>query len=506
MKTSHCKLLAIIALAASLFASAPTVSAEEKSPAPAEKKAIAKPKAEKNGEEVEGEKSDKSAGPVPHKITRGEFELKVELDGVFQSVQETPLSVAPEAWSDLTVVDVVAHGTQVKKGEVLLRFDTAKLKEEIAELKKQAPLAELTLKLARQELASLEKTTPLSLETARRDKTESEQDLAYYEDVTRALRERDTKEDVRRIEQSLSYAQEELNQLEKMYQADDLTEETEEIILKRARNDVAYYEWLLIQTRERSARSLNTTIPREHDSMRRNVEKLALAWRQAEQGLPDALRKKRLEVEAQERAAAKNTRRLADLENDLSLLTVRAPHDGVVYYGASSRGKWVTAATVERKLVPGGKLAAHEVFLTLAKPSPLRLHVTVPEAKLRHLKPGLNGHAWPSYDADAEFKTRLQSLSFVPHADNTHDAIFTVPASDPEGPALFPGMTAKIRLDLYTAANALTAPKKAVHKDAKGHYVHMKDGSRRDVTVGKANDDAYEILTGLKEGEEIKLP
>ena len=35
-------------------------------------------------------------------------------------------------------------------------------------------------------------------------------------------------------EQYLAYAAEELNQLKKMYEADDLTEETEEIILQRA--------------------------------------------------------------------------------------------------------------------------------------------------------------------------------------------------------------------------------------------------------------------------------
>ena len=37
-------------------------------------------------------------------------------------------------------------------------------------------------------------------------------------------------------EQYLAYAAEELNQLKKMYEADDLTEETEEIILQRAQN------------------------------------------------------------------------------------------------------------------------------------------------------------------------------------------------------------------------------------------------------------------------------
>ena len=44
---------------------------------------------------------------------------------------------------------------------------------------------------------------------------------------------------------SLAYATEELNQLKKMYEADDLTEETEEIILQRTKNQVDRAKFLL---------------------------------------------------------------------------------------------------------------------------------------------------------------------------------------------------------------------------------------------------------------------
>ena len=43
----------------------------------------------------------------------------------------------------------------------------------------------------------------------------------------------------------LDYEKDELEQLEKMYEADDLTEETEEIVLKRQRNSVEFAEFSL---------------------------------------------------------------------------------------------------------------------------------------------------------------------------------------------------------------------------------------------------------------------
>ncbi|MCB1231193.1 MAG: hypothetical protein KDN19_13040 [Verrucomicrobiae bacterium] len=465
---------------------------------------------EKKKEPGEKEKADskeeKPEAPKLHSVKRGEFELKVELDGTFVASQATPVSVVPEAWSDLTIVEVLPHGTPVKKGDVLARFETKNLEKEIAELHESEPLKELNDVMARRELETLEKTTPLSLENARRAKMEAEQDFAYFQDVSRKLRERDAHEDVSRIEQQLSYAREELNQLEKMYKADDLTEETEEIILTRARNDVAYYEWILEQTKARSERTLSTSLPREEGAQRRGVESRSLAWRDAERNLPDALKKKRLEISASERARDKEHERLANLEHDLGLLTVKAPHDGIVYYGSSNRGKWVTAATVERKLVPGGKIAPHEVFLTLVKPSPLEIQVAVPESKLRHLANGQKGFAWPSFDADAEFKTQLKSVSFVPYADNTYDATFSIPKLEENAPPLFPGMTAKVRLDLYSTTEALTVPKSGVHKDGEGYYVHLKDGAKRRVKVGKSNEKSFEILSGLKEGDEVKIP
>lgn len=528
MKPTFARFQPVLPVALALTVSAASLAQEAKKEAPDKPKAAQPEKVEKAPAPESGKKPEatkpagKPADTKPaeakpneskpaeattiHKIQEGEFEVKLSLDGVFEAVKQTPIALDPREWSDLTVVSVVDHGTQVKKGDVLVKLETRDLEEQIADIERARPLEELNLKLAHQEFATLERTTPLALESARRAKMEGEQDLAHYEDNERAMEERNARENVKRIEQNLAYTKEELDQLEKMYAADELTEETEEIILQRARNDVAYYEWMLEQTRARSERSLNTLIPRQYLSQKQSVQQLEIAWRQAEQSLPETLRKKRLELEAQEIALKKSAEKLADLKADLAALTVRAPHDGVVYYGATSRGKWVTASQVERKLVPGGKLMADEVILTIVAPESLRIRASVAENRLRHLKKGVTGQAASGLDPDAEFPTAVESVSLVPFADGTYDATFTAPKAGADAPAYYPGMTVKIRLDLFEAADALTAPKKGVHRDKEGHYVHLKDGAKRRVKVGQSNDDTYQILDGLKEGDEIKVP
>ena len=130
---------------------------------------------------------------------------------------------------------------------------------------------------------------------------------------------------MKRLEDHLAYSSEELRQLEKMYAADDLTEETEEIILKRAQNDVTIPNGDLEETREHVRREFDTSIPRESESLIHAAKAQALAWQQIEKSAPDALRKKKLEIAAQERDLEKNQRKLGRLKTDLAAMPVTAP-------------------------------------------------------------------------------------------------------------------------------------------------------------------------------------
>ncbi len=463
-------------------------SQEKKKPADA-----AKPKAE--------EKKTPEAPPI-HKVKAGLFEIKVDLEGAFEATQSSPIAIDSKAWTDLTVVSVSAHGEKVKKGDVIAKFDDEKLRKAIDEIIHNTPLAELTLETAVAELDTLEKTTPLDLEASRRSKMQAEENLAYFEDITLPMKKRDVEEGQKRGIQSLSYAEEELNQLKKMYKQDDLTEETEEIILTRSQNQVNTIKWQLEQSKARSERTLNTSIPREHEALTLALDRTQVTWRATEKSTRAALEKKRLEVEKAHRDHDKAAEKLADMEADLKLLTVTAPHDGIVYYGASARGKWITGQTIEKKLVPGGKVLPKEIFITLVDPSQQQIRVSTPEAKLKHLKPGIEGTASPAWDGDTKLETKINTINYVPFADKTFDTVFTTPKNAAE--QIFPGMGAKISLELYKKEKALTVPKKAVKKEGADHFVTMKDGKKQKVKIGKSNATMTEILEGLKAGDEVK--
>ena len=489
-----------------LFAPALTL-AESPQVKPAE--TPAKPNAPKVGKDEKPAEAkprpESTPAALTHSVKTESLVQKVKVSGTVESSRETPVELNLLRWADLTVIRAVPHGTQVKAGDPLIELETKDLRKKIEETKLAMPGKEIELSAAELELESAEKSTPISLAKSLRDKMQAEQDLAHFEDESRPMRERGAKEDVKGVVEALAYAEEELNQLKKMYEQDDLTEETEEIILRRSENTVARYRWTLEQTEARTERTLNTLIPREHESLKTNLELQQINWRAGEKSMREGLEKKRLDTAAKRREMDEAKKALAEMEEDLAAMRVTAAHDGIVYYGMSQRGKCTTASLVDRKLIPGGKLSMREIVMTVVDPAKVQVRLALTEDQLKDLAEGQSGPLHLKWKPDFKFEARVTSILYVPYSDNTFDAILSV-KTPADAPALFPGMTADAEITVYEKKDALVIPKAAVKKEGEKEIVTGADGKAITVKTGRSQGDKVEILEGLKVGDTIRLP
>lgn len=404
---------------------------------------------EKSSDENPAADSKAESKPVDDKEKKKPEKEELKLSGVFVSEEVTEIILRPESWTSLKVKEAVAHGSQVAEGDVLIEFDREEIERKIEDLRRSQYAAGLSLKLAQEEIEFAEKTYPLDRKILERTREHAKDDLKYYLEVTLPNSKESAERSLQNSKYRLEYIQEELNQLEKMYKEDDLTEETEEIILLRARRDVEEMKQSLERTEERTERTLKVDLPRQKIQTVETTEKTLL---ETEKNLAtqeiNKLRKQH-DLEQQQIAYDRAAENLEDLVKDLNLMTVKSPSAGFVYYGQDTRGKWAQVSTLDKQLRAGGSVTPNQVVMTIVNPKPISLLIDVPEDKLKDLAVGTEGHVTPKAFPDLKIPAKVASISFIPISPGTFDGKVTL-AFEERPDRLMPGMEAQFIIDLGT--------------------------------------------------------
>ena len=445
--------------------------------------------------------------PATVRVELGKLIVDTSLKGVLEAEQSAELAIEPKAWTGpFSVKSAVPHGTRVKKGDVLLELDTTTIDRTLRDLRLDREVANVSLRIALEELPVLEQFLPLNLATAERDKRIAEEDLKRYETIDRAQSKKSVEFSLKSVGNFLEYAREELKQLEKMYRDKDLTEETEEIILKRQRNQIESLENNLESTKIQTDRSLNVDLPRRDQAVKDTLHKQTLAWQKAQSVLPLELNQKRLALQKQQAEREKNEERFVQLEADRKAMVVVAPIDGILYHGQCDRGNWNTAI-VSGRLRRNGNVQANEVFMTVVTTRPLVARADVEEKDLYAIKTDVAGELTPVGFPDLKLPARVKSVSLVPRAAGTFEARLSVDVPA-EVESLMPGMTGTVKLTTYRNDRALLVPSTAIFRDegsSSSHVYLLGEGKpvKTEITIGKASGGKTEVLKGLKVGDEL---
>lgn len=418
------------------------------------------------------------------------------------------LQVEPQVWTDFEIIGITDHGVRVSKGDVLVGFDPEAIDKKLTDTRRALAAETLTLAQAELDLKNLQQTSPHKLDAYRRAAEVAREEHSYFNKTRRQATEESAKQDLERRKQALDNQKEELRQLTKMYAADDVTEETEEIILTRQKDAVASAEHMLRMEQLQHDRTLQVTLPREAVSLANNERDSAIALAKAEQDIPRAIELKKLEVEALKVSQQRNQEALAKLEKDRRLFEFKAPSDGWFYHGAIENGRWSAGEGV-KSLVKHGRPAPNRVFATFVPATAgLELVAFLDEASARALKSGLDGTATLAGREDVEIPVKLNRLAATPGTDGLYRA--DLGAEWPKDLTPPAGAVAQARFTAYRQDKAISVPTKALTRDAQGWTVEVKlaDGKsdRRPVKRGRVSGDNTEILSGIEAGQVIVSP
>ena len=469
-----------------------------------------------------GAGEDKAAPPPPPaqpaaretaKVAKESLRIEAVLTGMLEARNQAEVVLDPEAWTAFIVKRACEQGARVKKGDLLVEFETEKIDEEIRDTKAALEISKLGVDGAADDLRWLQETAPLDLAAAVRARQIAEEDLKRYLEADGPLAERTSQNAVKLARFALEYTSEELRQLEKMYKADDITEDTEEIILTRARRDVESAKFSLEATVIRTEEHLKLNLPRQKEALQEGLKRAALAMEKATAALPKLEAKKKLDLQKLKTDHEKARRHLEDLEKDRSGMTIASPREGIVYFGRFQRGKWADPAALHEELKPGGKIVVlgKRILMTVFEPRPLVIRCDVSEKDTWLVLPGAEGRAQPTSFPWLRLKAKVDHVSAMPHAPGLFDGRIQVDLGD-DAAMLLPGMECQVRILGYQNLEARMIPQGALFFDetAGDHpcvYLAKPEGAseKRHVAPGKRADGKVEILDGLQEGDEIFL-
>ncbi len=420
----------------------------------------------------------------------------------------TPIRLDAEEWSDFEISEIAAHGSRVRAGDVLVRFESKDFEKKLHDAREAVKTRALAIAQAELELASLEETTPIKLENLRRAARNAKEELAYFTGTRREAEEESAAQRLRRTEQMLANQREELSQLTKMYEADDLTEETEEIILQRQRESVAAAEFSLRMEKLNHERTINVMLPRESERLAESEKSTALALTKAEEELPRAIKIAAAELAVAQTAAEREKETLAGLEADESLFEIKAPAAGWFYYGPIENGRW-TPGDVVKALVVGGKAPTGRAIATfIPADAKLGLVAFVDEPVARALSSDLAGTATLAGREEVEVPVKVIEIAAAPGPDGKYRV--DLEATWPAGLDIAPAATAEVRAVSHHKPGAISLPVKALAYGPAGWTVEIKlaDGKteHRPVKRGRVSGETVEILEGLEPGQVVLVP
>jgi HlyD family secretion protein len=186
---------------------------------------------------------------------------------------------------------------------------------------------------------------------------------------------------------------------------------------------------------------------------------------------------------------------LADAQTQLAYARIVAPISGIVESVSTQEGETVAASF------------ASPTFVTLLDLSRLEVWAYVDETDIGRVKVGQKATFTVDTYGEYEFEGRVTAI--YPQAqirDNVVDYVTVVRFEPPHDRILRPEMTTTVQIALEQHRDVLALPIRAVHREGTRQFVTVRNENapeRRWVTTGIKDESNWEIVNGLREGEEI---
>ena len=146
---------------------------------------------------------------------------------------------------------------------------------------------------------------------------------------------------------------------------DDLTEESEEIVLKRAKQSVEFAEYRLEGTVIQSDRAVKQDVPRSQAKQDDSLARAELTYQKAIRDLASARQRRDIEINRKRDKFKDQKEEVDELKEERKRVALASSMDGIVLHGKLTRGKLSEKPSL---LEEGSKATAKQTLATVVSP------------------------------------------------------------------------------------------------------------------------------------------
>jgi len=398
-------------------------------------------------------------------VKKGPLTAQLTTSGILKPIQSITYR-SPLAGRETEIVELVAEGTRVNDGDLLIRLDTTELQREVERARQEVRQSQVDLQVAeieRQEAQAAVKSV-----------AEGEGALTVEEARTR----------LQLAQKKVERLRQEYEQLKPLIEKGFITREE----LKKTGDELEQSEEELALARKRASVMTELTHPRER-------QRATLQLAQKESQLENA-RTKALEAQA----------RMAFVLDQIENCRIYARRPGIVVY------EEYLAANPRRKIRAGDRVTGSQGIITIPEVNRMLLEASVSEAEVHRVQPGqpatIRVEAFPDLRLAGKV-TRVGTLARAsvdrPFEDKRFDLVIEL---DPTQAELRPEMTARADIIVGTRTGVLLVPVNAVFERqgmAVCHVVNRFGIETRQVQLGESNGVLVEVIAGLQEDDRVLL-
>lgn len=434
-----------------------------------------------------------------HPAKKGDFTIILPAGGSLEAVDE--VIVRNQVPGQTRIISLIKEGSVVQKGALLIELDSADIEN----------------RLSQAEIAYQQSLSQVAEQEERAETTESE-NVIRLNDMELALefaiqnlgkyKEGEWPQVLKKAESAITLATEELRRAQDRLAG---TRRLEEKGYATSAELVA--DQLVVQRREIELQSAKEDLriltkfdyPQKLRQLQANVENATIRLERTRRQNETLLEKTLMQLASIRETLTLRKNNLNDLREARHHTKIHAPQAGLVVYQKADNWR-------QDPIEEGSTVRERQTLITLPDVSKMKIPVNIYENQISLVKEGMKAYIHIDALPGQRFLGAVRSVATMPEPSrdsNPSNRVYIAEVLlDETIPDIKPGVTARVEVLIAELRDVIKVPLQAVVGIEDRQFCYIRENGKTlpvEVTVGLFDRDFVQILSGLRNGDQVVL-